>query len=101
MNYRIYIWRSLKKDKLKKSHRLEELLGCSIKKLKSHLKSLFTDGMSWNNYGEWEVDHIIPIDFFRKNYDFKKPEIQKECFHFSNLQPLWQKDNIKKSNKLK
>ena len=77
------------------------MLGCSIKKLKSHLKSLFTDGMSWNNYGEWEVDHIIPIDFYRKNYDFKNPEVQKECFHFSNLQPLWQKDNIKKSNKLK
>ncbi len=101
MNLRIYIYKSLKKDQLKKSKRLEELLGCNIKQLKNYIESLFTEGMSWENYGEWHIDHIVPIDFFRKNYDFKDIEIQKECFHYLNLQPLWAIDNIKKGNKLK
>ena len=46
--------------------------------------------------GKWHIDHIIPVDYYRKNFDFNDPEVQKKCFHFSNLQPLWQSDNIKK-----
>jgi len=56
--------------------------------------------MSWNNYGEWHVDHITPIDYFLKNHDFNDVEIQKECFNYKNLQPLWSLDNLKKGSKI-
>ena len=54
--------------------------------------------MSWDNYGKWHIDHIIPIDFFI----FTKPEDQEfqYCWSLNNLQPLWRLDNIKKSNKI-
>jgi hypothetical protein len=74
-----------------------ELLGCSIECLKSHLEGKFTEGMNWGNYGRggWEIDHIKPCSLF----DLSKPEQQKECFNYTNLQPLWWQDNNKKSNK--
>lgn len=73
-----------------------KLLGCSIDDLKIYLESKFEVGMSWQNYGRngWHVDHIIPCSIF----DLSKPDHQKRCFHFSNLQPLWEPDNIRKSN---
>ena len=76
-----------------------ELLDCDGEFLKNHLEKQFSKGMSWGNYGEWHVDHIIPIDFFIKNHDFNNIEVQKECFNYSNLQPLWAVENIKKRNK--
>ena len=86
-------------QKVKNKHTLE-LLGCDGKFLKKHLQKKFSKGMSWDNYGEWHVDHIVPIDYFLKNHDFNDVEIQKECFHYSNLQPLWSLENIRKSNKI-
>lgn len=71
------------------------LIGCSIEKLKTHLEKQFTDGMSWDNYGEWHIDHIKPCCFF----DLSKESEQKQCFHYSNMQPLWALDNLKKSGK--
>ena len=56
--------------------------------------------MSWDNYGEWHVDHIKSIDNFVKNHDFNDVEIQKECFNYKNLQPMWALENIKKGNKI-
>lgn len=78
-----------------KSKRTIELIGCSVEELVKHLESQFQDGMSWDNYGEWHVDHIKPCAMF----DFSKEEHQKECFHYTNLQPLWAIDNIRKSAK--
>jgi len=76
------------------------LLGCSVSDLKIHLESKFLPGMTWENHGYgddcWHIDHIKPCDSF----DLTDPEQQKECFHYTNLQPLWQPDNLKKSNKL-
>ena len=83
-----------------KNKRTLELLGCDGKFLKKHLEKQFSKGMSWNNYGEWHVDHIIPIDYFLKNHDFNDVEIQKECFNYKNLQPLWATDNLKKYDKI-
>lgn len=70
------------------------LLGCSIDDLKLHLESKFDNNMSWSNYGQWHIDHIIPCSKF----DVTRIEEQQRCFHYSNLQPLWALDNIRKSN---
>lgn len=79
-----------------KSLRSQELLGCSLEELKSHLESKFQDGMNWENYGlkGWHIDHINPCSSF----SMEDLEEQKKCFHYSNLQPLWAIDNIKKGN---
>jgi hypothetical protein len=77
-------------DNYKSKHTIE-LLGCSIKQLKNHLENKFAVGMSWDNYGRdgWHIDHIKPC----ASFDLSKPEEQKKCFHYTNLQPLWAKDN--------
>jgi hypothetical protein len=71
-----------------------ELIGCSIKELKIHLESKFTEGMTWDNYGQggWHIDHIIPCAVYNLTYT----EEQKKCFHFSNLQPMWAIENFNK-----
>lgn len=77
---------------LKAQHTFE-LLGCDIETFKLHLESKFQTDMSWPNYGQWHIDHIKPCCLF----DLSKPEEQKTCFHYTNLQPLWAKDNLKKA----
>lgn len=79
-----------------KRYRTLSLLGCSIEFLKKHLEEQFQPGMSWENYGQWHIDHIKPC----AKFDLTKAEEQKKCFHYSNLQPLWAKDNLKKHCKL-
>lgn len=71
------------------------LIGCSIEDLMKHLESQFAEGMSWDNYGEWHVDHIKPCATF----NFTDKEQARECFHYSNLQPLWADENQRKSAK--
>jgi hypothetical protein len=86
------------KRNTKSGHTLQ-LIGCSIDYLKSHLEKQFTKGMSWSNWGigegKWNIDHIRPCS----NFDLSKPEEQRKCFNYSNLQPLWALDNILKSNR--
>ena len=76
----------------------EDLVGYKLNDLKKHLEKQFTNGMSWDNYGQWHIDHRIPISAFNfKNYrdiDFHK------CWSLDNLQPLWSIDNLKKYNKI-
>ncbi len=72
------------------------LVGCSKERLMKHLESQFDDSMSWYNYGEWHIDHIIPC----ASFDLSKEEEQRMCFHYTNLQPLWGIDNIIKSNNI-
>lgn len=69
-----------------------ELLGCPIRWLRKHLEWQFKPGMSWENYGQWHVDHIRPC----ASFDLTKLEQQQECFHYTNLQPLWAVENLKK-----
>jgi len=86
---------------IKNSHRRGsaiKLLGCSVPFLKEYLEKRFLTGMSWDNWtvSGWHIDHIIPLNFF----DLTDPiELKKAC-HYSNLQPLWAKDNIIKGCKL-
>lgn len=70
------------------------LIGCEYEYLKKHIESQFTEGMSWDNYGEWHIDHIYPISKARDVAHLK------QLCHYTNLQPLWAKENIKKSNKI-
>lgn len=74
-----------------------ELLGCSTDAAKMHIESQFSEGMAWENHGlhGWHIDHIKPCASFDLTLDSE----QRKCFHYSNLQPLWAKDNIKKSDK--
>ncbi|MFH0805963.1 MAG: hypothetical protein V1901_03760 [Patescibacteria group bacterium] len=72
------------------------LLGCSLEFIKQHLESKFKPGMSWKNYGKWHIDHIKPC----ASFDLSKSEEQQKCFHYSNLQPLWAKDNMIKGDRL-
>lgn len=77
---------------------LTELLCCSGEELRRYLESKWQPGMSWDNYGKngWHVDHIIPCSAF----DFTDEDDLKKCWHHSNLQPLWEEDNLKKGNKI-
>ena len=75
-----------------------DLLGYSPDEMRSHLESKFLPGMTWENYGEWHIDHIMPLS--AHNY-FSPDDIDfKRCWGLSNLQPLWAQDNIRKSAKL-
>lgn len=76
---------------------LKELVGCDHETLKVHLESLFQEGMSWENYGKhgWHVDHIKPCIAF----DLTNKAQAMQCFHFTNLQPLWASENWSKGFK--
>lgn len=77
-----------------------KLVDYTLNDLKKHLEKQFTEGMTWDNYGEdgWEVDHIIPVSVF----NFTKPEHEdfKKCWWLKNLQPLLASENRSKSNKI-
>lgn len=73
-------------------------LGCTIDELKLHLESKFQPGMAWDNCGKfgWHIDHIIPLSKFS---NLSQLEQLKEACHYTNLQPLWAEDNLKKGNR--
>ena len=81
--------------KLKHSKTIE-LLGCSIESFRKHLEERFQPNMGWHNYGSWHIDHIRPC----ASFDLSDTEQQKQCFHYTNTQPLWAVDNMKKGDKL-
>ena len=101
-NFRTAIYTNLKENNTEKNGHYFEILGYTPTELKEHLEKQFIGGicydMSWENYGEWHVDHIIPISSF--NFTSIYDEDFKKCWSLSNLQPLWGPDNIKKSNKI-
>lgn len=93
---RTRISKALKESGVKKDQRTFSFIGCAVSELKQHLEKQFQPGMTWENYGfyGWHVDHIKPC----ASFDLTNPEQQKVCFHFSNLQPLWAADNIRKGD---
>lgn len=93
---RSLIWRSLKDGK--NGRHWEDLVGYSINDLKKHLESQFKEGMSWDNYGQWHIDHVIPISIFK--IENEKSKGFKKAWALENLRPMWAKDNMKKHNKL-
>jgi len=78
-----------------KSDSTLKLLGCNLLELTKHLEKQFTKGMSWQNYGTWHIDHIKPC----ASFDLTQESEQKKCFHYSNLQPLWAEDNLRKGDR--
>lgn len=95
---RTAVWQMLKERNVNKTNKTFALLGYSIEELMSHLENLFTEGMTWDNYGEWHVDHIIPMNSFM--FESTDDTEFKECWKLSNLQPLWEPDNLSKGTKL-
>lgn len=93
---RARIYAAITRKNIKKQYHLNEVLGCTIKELKIHLEKQFKEGMTWNNYGAWHIDHIIPCSAF----DLTDIKEQKRCFHFTNLQPLTKEANLKKHAKI-
>ena len=91
LNSRILIF--MKSHNITKKNKTFEIVGCSPKELKEHLEHQFKDGMSWDNQGKWHIDHVIPLSSGKTD-----DEIIKLC-HYSNLQPLWAIDNMKKGSK--
>lgn len=89
-NVRIRINKFLKNKKNNSS----DIVGCSYLYLKEYLEKQFNSDMSWDNYGDWHIDHIIPLSSTKTEED-----IYKLC-HYTNLQPLLAEDNLKKSNKI-
>lgn len=94
VRYRTRLYKALKG--YEKPAVTRNLIGCDIEVLMKHLENQFEEGMSWDNYGEWHVDHIKPCAVF----DFNIEKEVKECFHYTNLQPLWAEDNFRKHAKL-
>lgn len=88
------LWCALNSKGWNKNNKFVQYIGCSQEELKLHIEKQFALGMNWENSGEWHIDHIIPLSSAKT-----REEMHKLC-HYTNLQPLWAIDNIKKSNKL-
>ena len=86
MYLRTRLYQTLKGLKFKSA---VDLLGCTIEDFKIYISDKFLEGMTWENHGEWELDHIKPLALF----NLASLEEQKKAFHFSNFQPLWKPDN--------
>ncbi len=69
-------------------------VGCDVDTLRKHLEKQFLPGMTWKNQGEWHIDHRKPCAVF----DLDKEDQRHQCFHYTNLQPLWGPDNLSKSD---
>ena len=98
-NNHIIAWRTILRNTLnrvgsKKENETNKLLGYSSIQLKEHIEKQFVDGMCWENWGKWHIDHIKPVS------SFDKSEKMSIINSLDNLQPLWAADNLKKSNKI-
>jgi len=90
-----YIYLCLKEKKA--GRKWETLVGYTLSQLMRHIERQFTQGMSWDNYGEWQVDHIIAASSFK--YATAEDSEFKACWALTNLRPLWAPDNIRKGDK--
>ena len=97
-NFRTAIYQVLKESNVEKNGHYFDILGYTPEELINHLEKQFTEGMTWENYGEFHIDHKLPISSFNIK-EIGDEEFMK-CWSLDNLQPMWGEENIRKSNKL-
>jgi len=97
-NFRTAIYQVLKESNVEKNGHYFDILGYTPEELIVHLENQFTEGMTWENYGEFHVDHKLPISSF--NIKEIGDEEFMRCWCLDNLQPMWGEENIRKSNKV-
>ena len=98
-NISVAIGDSLKESNLSKNRRhWEDIVGYDKEDLQIYLESLFEANMTWDNYGKWHIDHIIPLSFFK--YKSTDDVEFKYCWSLNNLQPLWAEENLNKKDRI-
>jgi hypothetical protein len=98
-NPHVIAWRSILHRVIKQFNTIKEghtidILGYSANDLKTHIESLFKEGMTWENHGEWEIDHISPVSLYSSDTPINIVNA------LTNLQPLWKDENREKFNKI-
>jgi hypothetical protein len=95
-NVRCLVSNSFKrgKNKFRKNTKTENILGCTIEEFRIYIEKQFKDGMTFENYGEWHLDHIYPISLATTEEEIIKLN------HYTNFQPLWAEDNFRKGNRI-
>lgn len=89
---RCLIKNSYRRKSNNKTTKTAEILGCSVNEFKHYIEQKFQSGMTWDNYGKWHFDHVKPVSLATT------PEDLVALNHYTNFQPLWAEDNIKKSD---
>jgi hypothetical protein len=97
-NFRTAIYQVLKENRVDKNQSYFDVLQYTPEQLIVHLEKQFTEGITWENYGEWHVDHKLPISSF--NIQKMGDSEFMKCWSLENLQPMWGEENIRKSNKI-
>lgn len=92
---RARLQKKLRAKGITKTASTEVLTGCTTDFLRGYLEARFLPGMTWANHGKWHIDHHIPC----AEFDLREPAQQRQCFHYTNLKPMWGPDNIKKGAK--
>jgi len=97
IKFRRRIYMAIRNQFTKKATTTIELLGITYEEFKKYIEDKFAEGMTWENVlsGEIHLDHIKPVSLF----NLEKEEEQRKAFHYTNMQPLWAKDNLEKHNK--
>ena len=93
-NIRNNILSAIKRQGFTKKTKTYQILGCAFEEFKQHLEKQFTEGMTWKNQGEWHLDHIYPVSLAKDEEELIRLN------HYTNFQPLWAEDNLKKGNKI-
>lgn len=92
--WRNILYRTLYSFDKEKNESTEKLMGYNADELRTHIESLFEEGMSWENHGEWHIDHVYPLSKFDKDTPIS------EVNSLDNLKPLWKEDNLRKGNRI-
>ena len=92
-NLRSLISKSITRQGYKKTSKSQKIIGCTFDELKSYIENKFTEGMTWKNYGKWHIDHIYPSSLAKTEEEIIRLN------YYTNFQPLWAEDNIRKGNK--
>lgn len=93
INIRKRIGESLRSNSINKNVKYETILGCTFLEFKDYISKLFQEGMSWENHGEWHLDHKTPVSWGKCDEDIIRLN------HHTNFQPLWKHDNLSKGNR--